>query len=408
MALTELLIQKIGAKNLRFEVSDGNGLFLRVTPTGIKTWVFRYRFDGVLKRLTLGKYPVVGLTEARKQREIAIQQIANGIDPFVLKKQEKEGRVSTPFFGDLLNEFWDIELSKKKSGPATLHLIQKNVLPDWKHRKVVDLKRRDIVMILDKVKARGAEVLSNRVLGSLTRMFNFAAERGIIEDTPCSRIRKVKETPRDRVLTNAEIKLLWECFDIENKKIDIFRVVKLALKMILVTGQRPGEVSAMRYDEIENGFWVIPPEKTKNGQGNRVYLSPLALEIIEQARVISGDDGYIFTSSHKPGEPVLRSALGRAVIRHWKEMGFARPWTPHDLRRTLRTKMAEIGIQDVIAERILGHKLQGMLGVYNRYDYDNEKRQAMTRYDSELQEILGLKKFTGGNVIQLGARREAR
>ncbi|EKE07862.1 MAG: Phage integrase, partial [uncultured bacterium] len=160
-------------------------------------------------------------------------------------------------FEAMVNEIWEKELQHKKSGSQTKRLLQKDVLPFWGNRKVADIKRRDIVQLLDRIKER-APITANRVHGALTRLFNFAAERGVIEDSPCTRIRKAPEKGRSRVLTDNEIRLLWDALALDNMTMDIYRASKLALKMILLTGQRPGEVCGMTWDELDGSTWNIP------------------------------------------------------------------------------------------------------------------------------------------------------
>ncbi len=399
MALTDLTIQKLKSKSKRYEVSDGKGLSIRVTPTGAKSWIFRYQFDGLSRRMTLGNYPGISLAQARESHGSAMMDLQRGIDPGAMAQEAKAKRKAEPTFQDMLDELYEIELQKKKSGKQTRKLLEKNAIPAWGKRKVSDIKRRDIVLLLDKIRPR-APIVANRVQGALSRLFNFAAERGVIDDSPCTRIKKVAEKGRDRVLTDDEIKSLWEALDLENTKIDIYRISKLALKMILLTGQRPGEVCGMTWAEIDNDFWLIPGERMKNAEPNRVPLCPMALEVIETARVYSSDCEYVFRSSYKPQLPMSRHALSRAVARHWAEMGFTEAFTPHDLRRTLRTRLADLKVDDIVAEKVLGHKLQGMMGIYNRHAYDTEKRQALNLWERRLSDIIGITAPTTSNVIQ--------
>ena len=243
-------------------------------------------------------------------------------------------------------------------------------------------------------------------------MFNFAAERGIIEHSPLTGMRRPREKTRSRVLTDAEIKLLWAALDLENTEMDIYRVTKLALKLILLTGQRPGEVAGMTWAEIDEesevgAMWNIPGSRIKNKEPQRVPLCPMALEIIEEARLYSGDSEFVFRSSYKPEQAVSRQALTRAVARHWSEMGIKEAFTPHDLRRTLRTKLAELGVSDIVAERSSGHKLQGMMAVYNRHAYDVEKRQALLKWETTAAGNPGLaEEGADRKVISLESRRE--
>lgn len=406
MALTDLHVKKLKPKKRRYEVLDGAGLAIRVMPSGAKSWVFRYSLEGLARRMTLGAYPGVGLADARQRHAEAMQQLQRGIDPGAEAQAAKAKRKAAPTFADLLDEIWDVELRHKKSGIQTKKLLEKDAVPVWGKRKVADIKRRDIVILLDKIRVR-APIVANRVHGALSRLFNFAAERGVIEDSPCTRIRKGPENKRDRVLTNAEIKALWGALDLENKAIDIYRVSKLALKIILLTGQRPGEVAGMTWDELsEANFWNIAGERMKNGEPNRVPLCPLALAVIEQARGYADpESAYVFRSSYKEKEPVTRHALTRAIARHWPDMeGIEEKFTPHDLRRTMRTRLAELGVPDIVAERVLGHKLQGVLAVYNRHAYDDEKREALRKWEALVLEITEADEPTGSKVIPFKVR----
>jgi integrase len=126
----------------------------------------------------------------------------------------------------------------------------------------------------------------------------------------------------------------------------------------------------------------------------------MAQELIEESRIYSGDSRFVFRSSYKEDSPLTNRAIAKAVSRHWQEIGITEQFTPHDLRRTLRTRLAEIGIDDVVAERVMGHKLQGMLAIYNRHGYDAEKRQALDRWAKRLKQIVGIEEPDRGNVIQ--------
>jgi len=401
MALTDLQVKKMVPRKRRYEVFDGaKGLCVRVLPSGTKTWVFRYHLDGVRRRMSLGAYPGITLAKARERHALAVQDLQRGIDPGEKQRAAKAKRKAAPTFKDLIDEFWELELEKTPTGKERRRLVEKDALAPWGNRKVSDITRRDAVLLLDKVRKR-APITANRLQGVLVRMFNFASERGILEHSPLTGMRRPKEKARSRVLSDDEIKLLWPALGLEKKEIDIYRVTKLALKMILLTGQRPGEVCGMTWTEIDdaNSFWNIPASRIKNSEPQRVPLCPMALEIIEQARKYSADCRYVFRSSYKPEKPLTRQALTRAIGRHWSEIGIKKAFTPHDLRRTLRTKLTEMGVSDVVAERVLGHKLQGMMAVYNRHTYDEEKRQALNLWERRLKEILGISEALD-NVIQ--------
>jgi len=370
--LTDLQIKKLKPKNKQYELPDGGGLFIRIMPSGVKTWSFRYTFDGNPRRMSGGHYPAVSLLNARERLASALKDVERGIDPIIKAKEEKTKRKAAPTFQDLLDEFLEIELQYKPSGKARKRLVEKDIIPSWEKRKVTAITRRDAVILLDDVRKR-APITANRLQGVLVRMFNFASERGMIEHSPLTGLRRGKESARSRVLNDDEIKKLWEGLDLENKNIDIYRLTKLALKAILLTGQRPGEVVAMEWDQLDNDFWTIPGEKRKTGEVNKIPICPMLAEVIEQAKTYSSDSKYVFRSTmHKDAKkkevkPITRGSMAKAILRHSEAIGINEPFTPHDLRRTLRTRLAEIGVTDIVAERVLGHKLQGVLGVYNRH-----------------------------------------
>lgn len=401
MALNDRQIKNLHHRERRYELSDGGGLYLVVLTTGIKTWVLRYRFDNRARRLYLGQYPAISLSEARQHAAEAKQKVLRGIDPGEIKKQEREKAKKAPTFSDMLEEFWSRELKEKISGPETKRLLERDCLPTWKHTKVKSITRRDIVILLDKVRDR-APITANRVHGALTRFFNFCAERGVIDDSPCTRIKKTKEKSRDRILTDDEIKILWANLD----EIDIWHNTRLAIKFLLVTGQRPGEVVNMTWDEIINDVWTIPAERMKNKEPHSIPLTETALDILESAKGFQNSK-FVFASSYDNGQkPISRPSMGRAILRHLKNgnqdrnkvnkknLGIEK-FTPHDLRRTVRSKLAELGVDDVVAERVLSHKLQGIAAVYNRYDYLSEKRQALEKWERHLRRLVGLEMDKG-------------
>jgi integrase len=339
--------------------------------------------------MTLGKYPAVSLSDARSKQALAIHDIEQGIDPAAKAQDAKLKRIAAPTFDELLKEFWKIELQDKPTGAERRRLATKDVLPVWKTRKVNSITRRDAVLLIDEVRKR-APVGANRLQTVLVRMFNFASERGIIDFSPLVGMRRTKERARARVLTDEEIKKLWSCLDLEKIEIDIFRLIKLALKMILLTGQRPGEVASMRWDQIQNDRWIIPAESRKTREENQIPITSMMHDILQQAKKYSSDSPFVFRSSHNEGMPLTVGALANAIRRHRVEMEIPEQFTPHDLRRTLRTRLAELSVTDIVAELVLGHKLQGILAVYNRYDYAAEKRQALERWETRLREIVGL------------------
>jgi integrase len=388
--LTDLFIKTVDIPtDKRIEIYDQKitGLTLRVTPAGKKTFTFTYRMPGnkIKRRLQIGTYPAVLLADAREKCIQAMRDINNNIDPGLGVKDTKR----TPLIKDLIIEFWERELSKKKSGKDMLRILNKDALPAWGTRKASSITRRDVVVLLDKVRDRGSPVAANRLHGRLSRMFNFACERGILEYSPIVRLRKTAEHHRERVLNDEEIRKFWLTID----KVGLHPLTAIALKLILTTAQRPGEVINMCYDEIcmKTAIWSIPAEKSKNGRLHKVPLNSISLELLQQAKKYSTNSKYVFPSPVKllKCKPIEVRTLSRSINRKHAAIGIDK-FVPHDLRRTVRTKFAKLKINDIVAERILNHSLQGMARVYNQHDYLGEMGEALRLWQQHLLTIVSI------------------
>ncbi|WP_225072743.1 site-specific integrase [Desulfuromonas sp. CSMB_57] len=288
--------------------------------------------------------------------------------------------------------------------------LKKDVSPEWGQRKVKDIRRADVVRLLEGIVARGAPVQACNILEKCRKMFNLAMTWGHIESNPfAGQPRPAPRPERDRVLSNAEIKTLWEALDSEN--IVMSAPLRLAFKLILVTGQRPGEVIGMHRREIDGRWWIIPKERTKTRRSaHRVYLSDLAMELLGEG------EGYLFPSP-AGGKPIAENALalslrrnilGKNVVkktkglagrkRHYAARKAEMPvvinrigvdhFVPHDLRRTFLTGLARLRVAFEVRERIVNHSLGKLERTYNQHDYDREKMAAMQRWSEELQRIL--------------------
>lgn len=388
----------------------GPGIRYREHPTrkhGInpdRYYVIHYRIDGKRIEEALGWLSKGWTQSVCESTRNKLKASAKNGGHQTLKEQRainEAAKMKQATVSDLLEEFWEKNLSKTPSGKERRRMLEKDMIPLWGKRKIETITRRDTVVLIDRVRER-APVVANRLQSILVSMFNFACERGLLEHSQLHGMSKQKEAPRKRVLTDDEIRLFWEATDPDNLELmDAHWSTKLALRMILITGQRPGEVVGMTWKEIEDQTWKIPGGRMKNRDAHDVPLTDLALETIEKAKQLltSGND-YVFKSYRVTVKAATtRLALSRALLRHWQEIGFKEPFTPHDLRRTLRTRLAEIGVDDVVAERVLGHKLQGIMAVYNHHGYGNEKRQALERWAKKLRQIVGIEELERGNIL---------
>lgn len=384
MKFTDTKIRNLRAGEKKFYLREANGFAIRVLPSGSKTWLFIYTQDGKRKEMNLGQYPSVTLEKARGQYHKAYDLYKQGKDPAAIKREEKEERRKAPLVEDLVKEYIDKHAKRfKRSWAKDEAILNRDVIPLWGKRKAEDITKRDVILLLEKIIERGSPGMANNCFQIVRKMFNFALEREILPQTPCAGIKlPAPKVIRDRVLSEEEIKKLWK--NLEKEKVKIADETKRAIKLILVTAQRPGEVIGMHVDEIDGRWWMIPAERAKNEKAHRVYLTDLALELIGD----TADKEFIFPSPHKKKDQSIGSnAMVVAIRRNLDDLKTAY-FTPHDLRRTAATFMAEMGAMDEVIDAVLNHVKSVVIKVYNQYRYDKEKQATLDKWARRLQLIL--------------------
>lgn len=398
MKFTDKKIQNLKPKPQRYEEWEGNGFGVRVTPRGVKSFVYLYRFEGKARRLTLGTYPAMTLADGHKAHAEAVKKLEQGIDPGVEAVAERAEEHRAPTVATLADEYLEKWAKpRKRSWREDERILKKDVIPEWGRRKAREITRRDVIWLLDGIVDRGAGIMANRTLATIRKMFNFAVSRDIVPVSPCLVVRSpAPEQRRDRVLTTDEIRAFWHA--LEGAKM-MAEGTKLALKLQLVTGQRKAEIVSAAWGEIDltDKWWTIPPEKAKNKMAHRVPLSPLALELLQAAKNIAGDSPWIFPSP-QTNRHITPEAIDHALRRPGLEsLGFS--FVPHDLRRTAASLMTGMGISRLVVSKILNHVERGITAVYDRHSYDLEKRQALEAWAHKLQGIIEDSETT--NVIAM-------
>jgi len=377
---------------------EGNGFGVRVYSTGTKIFYYAYSFDGKRRFLNLGEYGTITLAEARKRHTAAKGKLDKGIDPLLEKDMMKAERKRTPFVSDFVDEFIERYAKEHNRGWKEIErALKAEIVPRWGKRKLTDIKRRDLVLVLDEIKERGAPVMANRLMAYTRKMFSWAvSERAVLEINPFLMMaRPSKEEARERALSKPEIKAFWNNLD-HCKMSDS---IKRALKLILVTAQRPGEVIGMHRNEIDGDWWEIPTSRSKNKQVHRVFLTKTAKQLIGDA------GGFIFESPANPGNDSAGVPLPpkpyevRTMTHCIKENLPHTPeskvidrlkiphFTPHDLRRSATGLMAESKVELEHRERVLNHKKGKLDGTYNKYEYADEKQVALETLERKLISI---------------------
>jgi integrase len=367
----------------------------------------------------LGTYPAVGLAAAHVKHAQAKEKLGKGIDPGAQELDRKRAVRDAETVNDLAEEYLERwARPHKRSAHEDERILRKDVLPAWGKKKARDIRRRDVILLLDSIMERGAPIAANRTLGVIRRVFNFGVSRDILDASPVVLVKPPgKEKTRERVLSPDEIRIFWNDLD----KAPISPGVCLALKLQLTTAQQKGEIVSAAQSEfdLDEKVWTIPPEHAKNGKLHRVPLSDLAVSLIEEARTLADESEWLFPSPRgflpiagRAANQALYRALMPPSQRHKAAKLAKKPAvrlsnvTPHDLRRTAASNMAALGISRFMIGKVLNHIDQSVTGIYDRYAYDDEKRHALEAWAARLEEIVTGKPAVS-NVVPLATAAEA-
>lgn len=404
------------AKRTDFTDPSTPGLVLRVMPSGAKSWAFLYvrKGDGRKRRVTIGAHGSgagrIGLSEARDRAATLRAQ--------VIARQDPAGKVAAIRRAETLDQLLDQFLTSHPSPEAAWTLecqriFAKDVRPLIGHVKLPDLTRQHVRQVLDAVKKRGAKATVNRTLAALRRALSWALSEDLIAINPASGIvTQIIEQPKDRALSQNEIRQFWNALD----SAPIGERTRLALRLVLATGQRPGEVCGARQSEIDlaTGIWTIPKERAKNKQAHVVPLSNLAKDLFRRALTIDPDSPFAFTTRTRAKDGIAKPkameshALSHALRDSLQALEMqGTPFTPHDLRRTVATHMARLGIPDRTVGKVLNHgtELRRTITarVYIQHDFMAEKKAALDAWAIELERVTRDNSIAG-NVVTLRAK----
>jgi integrase len=368
----------------RRELADSHmpGLYLVVQPSGAKAWAVRYRHQGVSRKLTLGSYPAIDLKTARKLSAKALRAVAEGRDPGREKIEARAAKVDS--IDHIIAEFLERHV-RRSNRPRTAQeaerLFRLHVLPRWHGRMIQSLNRRDVIDVVDRVVDGGAPVSANRVLTAVKTLFNWCIARDIITVSPAQGVRPpTVERARDRVLDDNELALIWQAAG----KLG-FPFGPL-VQLLALTGQRRDEVAKMRWAEVdlEKRLWTLPRERVKNDRPHEVPLSSAAIAVLKTTPRLVGSP-FVFTINGTSPS----SGYGKNKKRIDALLPVSMPhWTLHDLRRSLASGLARLGVNLPVIERVLNHvggSFAGIVGVYQHYTFAEEKRAALELWGQHIE-----------------------
>jgi integrase len=389
-AFTDTFLRHLRPKPERYDVTDPGrrGLQVRVYPSGQRSFQMRYQYNGSVRRLTFGPYPLVTLAEVHFAHAEAEKLLLQGKDPASVQLSARQAERTAGTVADLAEEFMQrYVLQHRKRPDQVQQMLDRNVLPYWKNRKAKDIRPRDVTLLLDRVVDRGALVTANRVSSVVSQMFKFGVQRGLLDGSPCVALQRPGgiEEARDRKLNEDEIRALWK----KLADADMSATTKIAIRLLLVTAQRRGELANARWSDInfEDHIWTIPADHAKNGKEHTVPLSAMAVELLKDLQTRTSFSDWLFPSPRESRGPVVDRSLSRAVRNNEAHFGIPH-FTPHDLRRTAASMMTMLGIPRLHVSKVLNHAEDSITAVYDRHDYLGEKRTALETWANHLADVI--------------------
>jgi integrase len=347
---------------------------------GRQSWIFQYAFGSgagrVTRRIKLGDYPALSPAKAREEAEDLHAKVHLHGDPATERKKNRIEAGNT--FGRLAEQY--LEFKQPQMRPRSFAEVRRHLMVNAKPLHGLPLASVDRVAVAARLNAfaKQGAVAANRTRASLSAMFAWAMGEGLALANPVAHTNRREEKARDRVLSDAELRAIWHALEDD----DFGGIVKL----LMLTGQRRGEIAGLRWDEINGDQIVLSSERTKNARAHVVPLSETARATLAAFKITKGRT-FVFGRDDNGGLKGWTEPKQRLDARTG-----LKPWVIHDLRRSVATGMADIGIQPHIIEAVLNHvsgHRAGVAGIYNRSTYAAEKAQALARWDQHIRSIVG-------------------
>jgi integrase len=377
--LQELTVRKARPEKRAYLIWDSkqSHLALQVQPTGAKAWKCIYSRHGRPRWLHLGDAGIVGLADARTLAAEAMLAVAKGGDPAADKRAERGAGT----FAELAERYVTQHAQKNnKSWRQADALVRRFAIPRWGKLQASTITRGDIKQMMARIEA---PIVANQTLAAVSAIFSWGVKEEIVAANPCKLVARNPTRARERVLADSELPLFWKAFD----ELDD-AAVGAALKMILLTGQRPGEVANMRREHVKDGWWEMPGEPvqgiwpgTKNAESHRVWIPKPARELLADDTAAIG---FVFAGPR--GGPI--ASLDNAMRSICRTLGIERA-TPHDLRRTHGSTITGLGFGRDAMNRIQNHVEGGVTDTYDRHGYAAENKRVMETVAAKIVMLAG-------------------
>jgi len=386
--LTDLKISKLKPRNREYSLADGYGLSIYVTPKGVKKWRYRYRFNRNASMISLGKYPAVSLSEARKQREIYQKCLFDGINPKLYKDNLKQTLKKKITFREALDQWFDVHKDEfaERTAMKQIRAFELHIFPYIGNKLVIDLKPLDMLNVFREIDSQGKSETLKKVKGWCSRVFRDCVVSGIIDndptrDLPSGSFKKRKSKHYATVTAPSDIMDLLNTIS-KYKEIGTYEVHQ-ALNLGAYLLLRPSELTDLLWEEVDfkNKIIRIGKGRMKSSNPHLVPMSSQVLAQFEEIKEYGLSEKYVFPSSINRNASInsesLRMALRRLGIPKEK-------FTPHGFRHMASTRLHELGYNTDVIESQLAHKIRGVRGVYNQAQYLEDRKVMMEDWSNYL------------------------
>ncbi len=376
-----------------FSVDGVTGLRLYIEPTGRRSWYYEYKVAGRRNRMHIGDAAVVSLSDARSHAMDMRRDVELGEDPKQREIEQKLAAKREAFTFRRLFEKWEAAHQHLKGLKERIRALEADVLPMLEDCPVEEISKRDVIDVIDAIANRGARIHADHVGAYISAIFNWGIDEQLCEINPAYRIRKRGNAkPRERVLDDDELVCIWKALDPSCETSGIAGVTSAALKLALLTGQRRGEIIATRRNELDllSGIWTIPGERTKNARTHVLPLSDLARSVVAAQMNDDDDEEFLFPAATTVAEtphlhPRSASKALEKVCRSLQIEGVSM----HCFRRTLATRMGDLGVTGDVISRILNHAPRDVTSRhYNHARMMNQMREALEQWEAHLKDLM--------------------
>lgn len=402
MALTDTALKALKPQDKPYTVADERGLYVEVFPTGGIVWRFRYRVAGRREKLTLGKYPALTLKNARIKRDEAAQAAAMDKSPARQKQLAKQAAADATTVAEFGERFFrEIVAKDRQDITIPRRYFDKAIVPAIGSKPVRDVTTEDVRAIIWKKKDEGFDAAAGNLRGVLKRLFDYAMTAGLVSVNPVLALpmRHVhKAKSRDRALPPDEVR----SFLVAAFESNIRRQFKIGLHLILLTMVRKSELLLARWEhvDLEQSEWHIPAEHSKTGKPHIVFLSRQSVALFKELQALAGGSALVLPGRGSLTKPFAHNAINDALKVALK--GQAIPaFTIHDLRRTASTLLHENGWPSDVVEKALNHTIGGVRGVYNRAEYEPQRRDMLQFWADYIEQLLSTGKVILGRFKQV-------